>query len=161
MSPHDHCGYCGVRFPDGAGWPRRCGACTRLSFRNPLPVAVLLQPVDDGLLYVRRLLPPVGGLALPGGFVDHGESWQHACARELFEETQLRIDPALVTLFDARSAPDGTLLVFGRAPKLTAGDLPPFTPTNETSERLVFAGQLETAFPLHTAVVRAFWVDGR
>lgn len=161
MSVHDHCGHCGARFPDGAGWPRRCAACTRLSFRNPLPVAVLLLPVDDGLLYVRRLLPPVGGLALPGGFVDFGESWQQACARELFEETQLRVDPALVTLFDVRSAPDGTLLVFGRAPKLASRDLPPFVPTNETAARVVLAGPQETAFPLHTEAVRAFWSDGR
>lgn len=161
MSLHDHCSHCGARFPDGAAWPRRCVACTRLTFRNPLPVAVLVQPVDDGLLYVRRLLPPVGGLALPGGFVDYGESWQQACARELFEETQLRIEPSRVTLFDVRSAPDGTLLVFGRAPKLAARELPAFVPTNETSERLVLPGAQETAFPLHTAVVRAFHGEGR
>jgi 8-oxo-dGTP pyrophosphatase MutT (NUDIX family) len=37
---------------------------------------------------VRRAIPPARDtLALPGGFIDYGESWQNAAARELREET--------------------------------------------------------------------------
>jgi 8-oxo-dGTP pyrophosphatase MutT (NUDIX family) len=91
-----HCPACGAAFADGAGWPRACAHCTHVSYWNPLPVAVVVQPVDDGLLMIRRAIPPVGKLALPGGFIDGAEPWQAAAARELREETNLVIDPATV-----------------------------------------------------------------
>jgi ADP-ribose pyrophosphatase YjhB (NUDIX family) len=155
---NSHCSYCGARFDSAAPWPRRCAACAETSYLNPLPVAVVLQPVDDGLLTIRRAIPPVGKLALPGGFIDAGETWQHAVARELREETGLVIDPS--TLREARvvSAPDGTLLVFGIAPPLQSAALPPFTPSTETSERVFLrAATDEMAFPLHAQVVREYF----
>ena len=81
MQKNSHCSYCGARFAEDGPWPRRCAACANVSYLNPLPVAVLLQPVDDGLLVIRRAIAPVGRLALPGGFIDVGESWQAAAAR--------------------------------------------------------------------------------
>jgi 8-oxo-dGTP diphosphatase len=45
------------------------------------------------VLLVRRRNPPFEGfLALPGGFVEVGETVEHACKRELFEETALELD---------------------------------------------------------------------
>src|SRR5207244_10310646 len=93
MEKNSHCSYCGAGFADDAPWPRRCASCGNASYLNPLPVAVLLQPVDDGLLAIRRALPPVGRLALPGGYVDAGETWQAAAARELREGTGPSADP--------------------------------------------------------------------
>lgn len=158
MEKNSHCSYCGARFDPAAPWPRRCASCGNTSYLNPLPVAVVLLPVDDGLLAIRRAIPPVGKLALPGGFIDAGESWQHAAARELREETGFEIDPG--TLREARvlSAPDGTLLVFGLAPPLASATLPPFTPSAETSECVVLrAPDGEMAFPLHAQVVREYF----
>lgn len=155
---NSHCSYCGAAFADTAPWPRTCAACASVSYVNPLPVAVLLVPVDRGLLAVRRSIEPQQGqLALPGGYVNLGESWQEAAVRELWEETQVRIDPAEVRDFRVLSAPDGTLLVFGAAARRTAGDLPPFAPTDETTERVVVTGPTEMAFPLHTRVVSEFF----
>src|SRR5690242_7793740 len=109
-----HCTFCGARFRPGQAWPRRCAACGETSYQNPKPVAVVLQPVGAGLLVVRRGIPPARGLlALPGGYIDVGETWQAAGARELFEEVGLTADAAEMELFDTASAPDGTLLVFG------------------------------------------------
>src|SRR5262245_9804473 len=116
MKKNAHCSYCGSRFDEGATWPRGCGSCGETSYLNPLPVAVLLVPVDGGLLAIRRAIPPVGKLALPGGFIDYGESWQQACAREVREEAQLEIAPGTIREMRVLSAPDGTLLVFGLAP---------------------------------------------
>src|ERR1700759_3742561 len=94
-----HCTFCGARFPRGQPWPRRCAACGETSYLNPKPVAVALQPVGSGLLTVRRGIPPaVKQLALPGGYIDVGETWQAAATRELREETGLKTDPASVRL---------------------------------------------------------------
>lgn len=161
---HAHCSYCGAAFAAGLGWPRTCGACGNTSYLNPLPVAVLVLPVTDpggdGLLIVRRNIPPAGKLALPGGFIDHGEAWQAAAARELREEAQVIVDPATIRELRVLSAPDGTLLVFGAAPPVAAADLPPFVPNAETQERLVAREPIELAFPLHTQVMGE-WFAGR
>ena len=104
-------------------------------------MSVVLLPVGDGLLLVRRTNEPGRGkLGLPGGFIELGETWQEAGARELGEETGIRIDASGLRLFDTVSAPDGTLLVFGLAPPMAEADLPPFVPTNETSEIVIGRG---------------------
>ena len=157
-SKNSHCSFCGHPFGAGHSWPRTCANCGNTSYVNPLPVAVLLLPVDDGLLVVRRGIPPrLGELALPGGYINVGESWQAAAVRELFEETGVTADPAAVREFAVRSAPDGTLLVFGLAAPTSEAALPPFAPTAEASERLVLRAPAPLAFPLHTAIAAQFF----
>lgn len=146
-----HCTFCGARFTVGQPWPRRCAACGETSYRNPTPVAVAVQPVGAGLLVVRRGIPPARDrLALPGGFIEVGETWQEAATRELREETGIEQEPAGVRLFDTLSAPDGTLLVFGVLPPLAG--LPSFTPHDETLELRVLTAPEPLGFDLHTRV---------
>lgn len=157
---NSHCSYCGTVFPAGLPWPRRCPHCRSVTYRNPLPVSVVLVPVDDGLLLIRRTQEPQAGeLALPGGFIEVGETWQEAGAREVGEETGIRIEADGIRLFDVRSAPDGTLLVFGLAPPLPSQGLPPFVPSAETSEITVARGPLELAFSTHTEVAARYWKE--
>jgi ADP-ribose pyrophosphatase YjhB (NUDIX family) len=159
MTKNSHCSYCGHLFADGLPWPRTCAGCASVSYVNPLPVAVLLLPVDDGLLCVRRAIEPgCGQLALPGGFMDVGETWQQACARELREETGMVVDATEVALFQTLSSPrDNVLLVFGLARPCRAADLPSFEPSAEVSETVVLRGPAELAFPLHTQVVGEYF----
>jgi len=155
---NSHCSYCGQPFADDVPWPRRC-ACGRTTWINPIPVAVVLLPVDDGLLLIRRAIEPQRGkLALPGGYVNFGESWQAGAARELVEETGIVIDPARVELAGAHSTPDGAMvLMFARAPRTTAAALPAFVATDETAERVIASAPLELAFSLHTEMARRFF----
>lgn len=158
---NSHCSFCGAVFPTGLPWPRTCPGCGNTSYLNPLPVAVTVLPVGDGLLVIRRDVEPHrGGLALPGGFVDMGESWQQAAARELREETGIAIDPDGVRLLDVLSAPDGTVLIFALGPRTDPAALPPVAPTAETSEWLVIDGPREMAFPLHSRVVAEYFASG-
>lgn len=125
-----------------------------MTHRNPLPVAVLLVPVTDGgVLLVRRAIPPTG-LALPGGYIALGESWQSAAAREVAEETGLHVDPAAVRELAVRSAPDGTLLVFGSSPEVERSALDGFVPSGEVAGiEVVDAPRSDVVFPLHAEVL--------
>jgi ADP-ribose pyrophosphatase YjhB (NUDIX family) len=157
-SRNAHCSSCGARFAEGLAWPRTCATCGQTSYRNPLPVALLLLPVDDGLLLIRRGDPPIGALALPGGYVDHGETWQEAAARELGEEASVRVSPAEVKLFDVLTAREGFVLIFGIANPRRAAELSPFVKNAEIEERVVVrATPAAMAFSLHAQVVRAFF----
>jgi ADP-ribose pyrophosphatase YjhB (NUDIX family) len=151
-----HCGYCGARYAQ-TDWPRSCAGCGRMSWANPLPVSVVLVPVDGGLLLVRRAIPPVGELALPGGYINLGESWQEAGARELFEETGLTVDAAELTHFQTRSTPKpDTLIIIFSVARPRSG-LPPFTPNEEVSELVVAREPAELAFSLHTDAMAAWF----
>jgi ADP-ribose pyrophosphatase YjhB (NUDIX family) len=154
-----HCSYCGRRFGEDLPWPRTCGGCGQITYLNPLPVALALLPVDGGLLCVRRSIEPaVGQLALPGGFMDVGETWQEAAARELFEEAGIPIAPEeleLFRVFSSRTEP--FLLVFGLARERPADGLPAYVPNTETSERVVVREPVELAFPLHTRAMREYF----
>ena len=58
------------------------------TFRNPAPTVDIIIEIDGGIVLIERKNPPYGW-ALPGGFVDYGESYEHAALREAQEETGL------------------------------------------------------------------------
>jgi 8-oxo-dGTP diphosphatase len=160
---HSHCSYCGTRYPDDAPWPRTCPGCTETTWHNPLPVAMVLFPVQDtdrtGLVVVRRDIEPARGqLALPGGFIETGETWQEAAARELREETGIRAQPREVCLFDVMST-SGTINIFALFPARRHTDLPPSAPTDETTEWLVITAPQRLAFPTATAAVTRYFAS--
>lgn len=81
-------------------------------YEHPRPALTtdLLVVVADGggqsLLFIRRGGDPYRGrLALPGGFVDPGETVEQAAVRELAEETGLAVDAADLRLAGVYSQP--------------------------------------------------------
>ncbi len=128
-----------------------------------MPVAVVLQPVSyedgrTGVVVVRRDIEPFRGeIALPGGFIETGESWREAAVRELREETGLTAESDEVRLFDVHSSYNGfTLLVFGLLPPRPLHTLPPSAPTEEATEWLVLTEPTTLCFPTHTQAMTDF-----
>lgn len=60
--------------------------------RNPIPTVDIIIRVDGpkNIVLIKRKNEP-HGIALPGGFVDYGESLEEAAIREAYEETGLKI----------------------------------------------------------------------
>jgi ADP-ribose pyrophosphatase YjhB (NUDIX family) len=60
-------------------------------YKNPIPtVDIIIEIESKGIVLVKRKNPP-HGWALPGGFVDYGESLEGAAVREAKEETDLSV----------------------------------------------------------------------
>ena len=63
-------------------------------YRNPTPTADIILQRDSKILMVRRRKDPFKGqLALPGGFINEGETAEEAARREAIEETSLEVEP--------------------------------------------------------------------
>ncbi|MGO9176759.1 MAG: NUDIX domain-containing protein [Desulfobaccales bacterium] len=77
MEMVEKCPKCGQPFP------RR---------RSPAPtVDIIIEISLKGIVLIQRANPPLGW-ALPGGYVDYGESLEAAACREALEETGLEVE---------------------------------------------------------------------
>lgn len=57
-------------------------------YRNPFPTVDIIIETPGGIVLIQRKNAPFGW-AIPGGFVDYGETLEDAAARESLEETSL------------------------------------------------------------------------
>lgn len=95
-APYHHCSRCGGA--EVAAVSARefiCAECGYRHFITPFPAAVVLARDPQGRLLVNRRAhePGLGRLSLPGGVIEPGETGEQAAARELAEETGLRLAP--------------------------------------------------------------------
>jgi len=72
-------------------------------YQNPIPTVDIIIEIElDEIVLIKRKNPPYGW-AIPGGFVDYGESLEEAAIREAKEETNL--DVTLIKQFHTYSDP--------------------------------------------------------
>lgn len=72
------------------------------SLKTPFLTVDLIIELNEGIVLIKRENPPEGW-ALPGGFVDYGETIESAALREAKEETGLDVE--LVRQFHSYSDP--------------------------------------------------------
>ena len=73
-------------------------------YQNPVPtVDIIIELESRGIVLIKRKNPP-SGWAIPGGFVDYGESLEEAAVREAREETNLDVE--LIRQFHTYSDPN-------------------------------------------------------
>lgn len=72
------------------------------SLKTPFLTVDLIIELNEGIVLIKRKNPPEGW-ALPGGFVDYGETLEAAALREAKEETGLDVE--LVRQFHSYSDP--------------------------------------------------------
>lgn len=72
-------------------------------YRNPFPTVDVIIRYSGGVVLIERKNPPYGW-AIPGGFMEYGESAEDGARREMMEETGLELKN--LALFTVRSDPD-------------------------------------------------------
>lgn len=148
-------------------------AAIHLEFDNPEPVAVLLQPVYNVetarlgvVLGKRAIAPKIGEWAIPGGFMLRGQTPEEAAVDEIQQEwgiAGLTADTVRIWHVYPSTGPKPRLLIFCvNGQTLKASEIAEILGANhkgdgEMSEFDVFYDPIETAFPIHTAVLAKFF----
>jgi ADP-ribose pyrophosphatase YjhB (NUDIX family) len=77
-----------------------CASCAQPRYQHPMVVVTCFVANDKGLLWVRRGLEPKRGLwAIPGGFLEAGETLAQGAARELHEEAGVLLPAQQLQLY--------------------------------------------------------------
>ncbi|MGH3247428.1 MAG: NAD(+) diphosphatase [Trebonia sp.] len=91
---HTHCPRCGTpTVPAPAGHLTSCpnDGTEHFPRLDPAVIMLVIDP-DDRLMLARNALWPQGRMSVVAGFVEPGESAEHAVAREVYEETSIVVD---------------------------------------------------------------------
>lgn len=121
-SRHRFCANCG-KLSDvvRGGWSRRCPACSAEHFPRVDPVVIMLAEHEGKLLLGRQYQYPPGRYSALAGFVEVGETFEDAVARELCEESGIEVTD--VTYLASQPWPFPSSLMIGCMAKATASEL--------------------------------------
>lgn len=100
-----YCRYCGTELQEKHVEEKDrpyCPSCDRIIWQNAEPVAATVLRKGEEILFVKRGIEPgKGEWSLPAGFLEYDEEPAHAAARELEEETGLKVEPSELELFES------------------------------------------------------------
>ena len=86
------CGRCGTKTkPVRTERAKVCPACHQITYARLSPAIIVLVTKDDTILLARGKHSPPGRYSLVAGFVEPGETIEHAVHREVLEETGIHI----------------------------------------------------------------------
>lgn len=120
---HTRCPRCGAATDvDSGGWTRRCPDDGSEHFPRTDPaVIVLIHDGGDRCLLGRQPTWPPGRYSTLAGFVEPGESLEHAVAREIREESGVIVDD--ITYRGSQPWPFPASLMLGFEARAVGGDL--------------------------------------
>jgi len=140
-----------------------CDACGFVYYYNvAVSSAVLITAADGTCLFIRRARDPgKHKLALPGGFVDRGESAEHAAVREVREEVGVQLDrvefmASFPNLYAYREVeyPVVDLFFIARVPSRVGRALEDVTAVAWLDPRSL--AEADFAFPSHVRALQTF-----
>ncbi len=136
-----------------------CSECGWIHYINPIPVVVCVAYSSTGeILVVKRKLEPArGAWALPGGFMEAGETTEETGLRELEEETGVVAEAGeLLGIYNQHTDFYGELLIIAHLARIDSGK--PEPDGFEVSEvRFVDpASPPEVPFPSHLDAIATF-----
>lgn len=164
------CKFCGT-LHTATAYPKQCGHCSHITWINPTPVAVLLQPVMDmstgrvGILTGKREIEPQKGkFGLVGGFIDCADKDViEAARREFFEEIGFEAPPGSLMHLTWSYSDSRNLLLFvqSMAPITLTKVNDYFVPNSECSEVRVSWEPEELCFISHTEAMARYFKNRR
>lgn len=89
---HKFCGYCGHEmYPSKTEWAMLCGHCRERYYPQIAPCIIVAIRRDDTLLLAQHTHHRNGIYTVLAGFVEVGETLEQAAAREIMEESGIKV----------------------------------------------------------------------
>lgn len=119
-----YCGRCGTELVENKEFTAmECPDCHNLIFPRINPCVIMLVSKDDQILLARHAQRNQDVYTCLAGFVEAGESIEHAVSREIMEETGIRVKN--VKYFGSQSWPFPAQLMFGFTAEYESGEIVP------------------------------------
>lgn len=118
-----HCSRCGSGEMSRIAptWGKRCGGCGHEHYPHIHPCVIVLIRRGEEFLLARKSEWAPGRYSLVAGFVDFGESLEECVAREVFEETGLKVRD--VRYVGSQNWPFPSQLMAGFVAQYESGDI--------------------------------------
>ncbi len=117
-----YCGRCGTKLQDDSQFMARiCPDCGNLIFPRIEPCIIVIVKHQDKILLAKHVQRNQDIFACIAGFMEAGESAEHAVAREIYEETHLHVKN--IRYFGSQSWPFPAQLMLGFTAEYESGTL--------------------------------------
>lgn len=137
-----------------------------MDYKNPTPVAVnvvFVKKNDNtlGVLGVERAIEPfIGGLAMPGGFVNEMETIEQGAAREFEEECGMRTDASKWVLTESKITPNNRVLIFTTLDEyISESDVQKMQPNDEVKSFVILDKSSKLCFSLHQEILDSIFMS--